>query len=159
MKEPWEGGDSVRNPGSPRERVGRAIAALKGARWGAHALLLMALVLTGCGPGAQSTAAPQAGSGTTAPSEARPLVIFVRVEPSTLATRSFVRKSAGLFFVWRVFNAMPAVIDGHGVPQPELLASLPQLNTDSWQVFPDGTMRTTYTLRPNLTWHDGQPLT
>src|SRR5439155_14505785 len=27
------------------------------------------------------------------------------------------------------------------------------------QVFPDGTMQTTYTLRPNLTWHDGEPLT
>src|SRR5439155_17431673 len=33
------------------------------------------------------------------------------------------------------------------------------LNTESWQVFPDGTMQTAYTLRPNLTWHDGQPLT
>src|SRR5205085_2800972 len=36
---------------------------------------------------------------------------------------------------------------------------LPQLNTDSWKVFPDGTMETTYRLRPNLVWHDGAPLT
>src|SRR5439155_17572422 len=30
---------------------------------------------------------------------------------------------------------------------------------ESWQVFPDGRMETTYKLRPNLTWHDGTPLT
>src|SRR5439155_26474077 len=33
------------------------------------------------------------------------------------------------------------------------------LNTDSWKVFPDGRMETTYHLKPNLTWHDGAPLT
>jgi peptide/nickel transport system substrate-binding protein len=53
---------------------------------------------------------------------------------------------------------LPALLDSTGTPRPELLASLPALNTESWQVFPDGTMQTTYTLRPNLTWHDGQPL-
>ena len=37
--------------------------------------------------------------------------------------------------------------------------TLPELGTNSWQVFPDGTMETTYQLRPNLTWHDGAPLT
>src|SRR5262249_39697548 len=33
-----------------------------------------------------------------------------------------------------------------------------QLNTDSWRVFPDGRMQTTYRLKPNLTFHDGAPL-
>lgn len=42
--------------------------------------------------------------------------------------------------------------------QPYLVEALPQLNTDSWQVFPDGRMQTTFHLRPNLTWHDGTPL-
>ena len=37
--------------------------------------------------------------------------------------------------------------------------SLPQLNTDTWRVGSDGRMETTYRLRPNLTWHDGAPLT
>jgi len=39
-----------------------------------------------------------------------------------------------------------------------MLAETPQLNTDTWRVFPDGTMETTYRLRQGLTWHDGQPL-
>jgi peptide/nickel transport system substrate-binding protein len=96
---------------------------------------------------------------TVAPTDSRPLVVFIRVEPATLATRAFVQKSAGLFFPWRLVNALPAVTDAHGLPQPELLSTLPVLNSDTWQVFADGTMRTVYTLRPHLTWHDGQPLT
>ena len=36
---------------------------------------------------------------------------------------------------------------------------MPQLNTESWRVFPDGRMETTYALKPNLAWHDGAPLT
>src|SRR5581483_8890434 len=59
---------------------------------------------------------------------------------------------------YRLFNALPVLMDDKAQPRPELLASLPTLNTDSWQVFPDGTMQTSYTLRPNLTWHDGEPL-
>src|SRR5205823_288854 len=37
--------------------------------------------------------------------------------------------------------------------------TLPQLNTDTWRVFPDGRMETTYRLKPGLSWHDGAPLT
>jgi peptide/nickel transport system substrate-binding protein len=51
------------------------------------------------------------------------------------------------------------VLDDQGNPQPYLAQALPQLNTDGWKVFPDGTMETTYRLKPNLTWHDGTPLT
>src|SRR5437867_6133273 len=93
------------------------------------------------------------------PAHARPLVMFVRVEPSSVAMRALVQPGASLHATLRVFNALPALLDARGVPQPELLASLPALNTDSWRVFPDGTMETTYTLRPNLVWHDGQRLT
>src|SRR5438105_179763 len=127
------------------------------ARLGSGALLL-ATGLMACAP-----APTGGGSQATAPVNVvaidRPLVIFVGVEPSTVATRGLVQKGAGLHAALRIFNALPALIDDKGLPRPELLASLPALNTDTWQVFPDGTMQTTYTLRPNLTWHDGQPLT
>jgi peptide/nickel transport system substrate-binding protein len=43
--------------------------------------------------------------------------------------------------------------------QPQLASELPRLNTESWRVTPDGRMETTWKLRPNLRWHDGQPLT
>ncbi|HEY3117488.1 MAG TPA: ABC transporter substrate-binding protein [Chloroflexota bacterium] len=121
-------------------------------------LLLCPLLLTGCATGTPG-GSPSGNPPTTSASPDKLLVIFVRVEPSTLATRSFVQKSAGLFVPWRLFNALPALVDAHGDSLPELLAELPALNTGSWQVFPDGTMQTNYTVRPNLTWHDGQPLT
>src|SRR5581483_1099993 len=119
-----------------------------------------ALILSGCassGPGApRSETAPVAAPPAE---QARPLVIYVRAEPSGVGWRQFKQSSALIRTSQRIFNALPALIDDRGVAQPELLASLPSLNTDSWRVFPDGTMQTTYTLRPNLTWHDGEPLT
>ena len=59
----------------------------------------------------------------------------------------------------RAFNASLALIDTDSAPRPYLAESLPQVNTDAWKVNADGTMETTYTLRPNLAWHDGQALT
>ena len=49
--------------------------------------------------------------------------------------------------------------DDHDVPFPILVERLPNQSDGSWTVNSDGTMKTIYTLRPNLTWHDGTPLT
>ena len=45
------------------------------------------------------------------------------------------------------------------MPRPYLAERLIQLNTDSWQVSPDGRMQTTWKLRQGIKWHDGAPLT
>jgi peptide/nickel transport system substrate-binding protein len=58
----------------------------------------------------------------------------------------------------RLFNAELDIEDGRATVHPYVAESLPQLNSDSWRVFPDGRMETTYRLKPNLTWHDGTPL-
>ncbi|MBM2809820.1 MAG: hypothetical protein HW416_579 [Chloroflexi bacterium] len=123
-------------------------------------ILLVALALTGCAAGGPATTRGSDTAPTTVPpTQARPLVLFLAAEPSGVAWRGFKQSSANIRAPQRIFNALPSLIDGRGLPQPELLVSLPALNTDTWQVFPDGTMQTTYTLRPNLAWHDGQPLT
>ncbi|MBM2809795.1 MAG: 4-phytase [Chloroflexi bacterium] len=132
---------------------------LGAARWTVNGILLATLALTGCGPGQPRVAGPEAAPSTVPPTDAPPLVIFLGNQPNSLAMRPFAAKGRGIYVAWRMFNALPVLTDARGQPQPELLSSLPSLNTDSWQVFPDGTMQTTYTLRPNLTWHDGQPLT
>jgi peptide/nickel transport system substrate-binding protein len=46
-----------------------------------------------------------------------------------------------------------------GDPYPILAEAVPTLENGQWRVFPDGRMETTWTLRPNLTWHDGTPIT
>jgi len=58
----------------------------------------------------------------------------------------------------RAFNAALTVNGENGLPSPYLAEALPQLNTDSWKVSPEGGMETTYRLKPNLTWHDGTAL-
>jgi peptide/nickel transport system substrate-binding protein len=61
--------------------------------------------------------------------------------------------------VSRLFNAGLMLRDGEGNFRPYLAETAPELNTDSWRVFPDGGMETSYRLKPNLVWHDGMPLT
>jgi peptide/nickel transport system substrate-binding protein len=49
--------------------------------------------------------------------------------------------------------------DNQGAIVPRLAAALPSVSDDSWVVNPDGTMRTTWKLRSDVTWHDGTPFT
>ncbi|MBM2811191.1 MAG: hypothetical protein HW416_1950 [Chloroflexi bacterium] len=49
--------------------------------------------------------------------------------------------------------------DDRGTPFPMLAAEIPTRDRGSWVVRPDGTMRTTFTLRGSVTWHDGTALT
>jgi len=81
----------------------------------------------------------------------------VRYEVVGLAPKRL--EAAASEWTKRPFNASLAVVDGSGTRQPYLAESLPRLDTDSWKVSADGKMETTYHLKPNLTWHDGQPLT
>ncbi|MBM2811569.1 MAG: hypothetical protein HW416_2328 [Chloroflexi bacterium] len=89
----------------------------------------------------------------------RTLVIAVGGEPGSIATRTLVQSGGGRQFSTKIFNAQLGLLDDRAQPVPQLAASLPQLNSDSWRVFADGRMETTYRLRPNLAWHDGSPLT
>lgn len=70
-----------------------------------------------------------------------------------------IRTTANPSTTKRAFNAALTLTDSYGATHAYLAEVLPQLNTETWRVFPDGRMETTYRLRPGLTWHDGQPLT
>ena len=126
-------------------------------RWVIAAALI---VLAGCAPPAAAPSRPPT-QGEPAPQTAaaptRTLTIAVRYEVNDLGANTVGRRPSPA--VKRLFNAGLSLIDGKGQAQPYLAASLPRLNTESWRVAPDGRMETTYTLKPNLTWQDGQPLT
>lgn len=131
----------------------------------AASILVTLMIGAACAPWAGPTRGePRAGPGQ-GPSDAgaprsRALVMGARFEVGALAGKVVPGLSLPAIHVTkRLFNAAIAMVDGKGIPQPYLTERLPQLNTDTWQVFPDGRMETTYPLRPNLTWHDGQPLT
>jgi peptide/nickel transport system substrate-binding protein len=125
-------------------------------RYLAALLVTLLLAIAACGP---APSARQQETGVPTPAN-QTLVIIDRGEPASLAPRSLAPSAGvGLGGSQRVFNATLVLEDEMLLLQPYLADAVPQLNTESWRVFPDGRMETTYRLRPNLTWHDGAPLT
>ncbi|HEY3117837.1 MAG TPA: ABC transporter substrate-binding protein, partial [Chloroflexota bacterium] len=125
-------------------------------RDGVRALLVFgALVIAACTPGG----AANQGAAKSAPAVPnRVLSIAVRTEGESLAAKAL--SNAGINIIPSTpFNAGLVYHDAADVPHAELASELPQLNSDTWRVLPDGRMETTYRLKPNLAWHDGQPLT
>jgi peptide/nickel transport system substrate-binding protein len=116
---------------------------------------LLALIAVSCSP-AQGPG-QTAGEPGPQPTQSRTLVVAHRYEMVSLAAK--VSQPNGPISTTRLFNAALSMIDDEGRSRPYLAEALPQLNTPSWRVFPDGRMETTYALRNNLTWHDGTPLT
>jgi peptide/nickel transport system substrate-binding protein len=125
----------------------------------ALAIALVALCLgTACAPPPSPGGSPSSATGGSA-QPARTLIAAVASEPRGLSGRTIAQGGASQQFPKRLFNADLALLDDQSTPMPYLAEALPQLNTDSWRVFPDGRMETTYRLRPNLVWHDGTPHT
>lgn len=113
-----------------------------------------ALLALSCTPAA--TGQPGA-TGEAQRTPQRTLVFISPGEPPNLTSKLGTGgRGAG---VQPVFSRGFVSEDNQGVMRPILLETLPQPNTGTWRVFPDGQMEVTYTLRPGLTWHDGAPLT
>ena len=121
-------------------------------------LFLIAAAVLGCGTGGPSSPPSPSGEPSTAPSPSRTLHLLIRAEPVSLAAKPLEGTGVSIRSATRPFNATLDINDGREQVRPYLAEALPQVNTDTWRVFPDGRMETTYRLRPNLTWHDGTPL-
>ncbi len=125
--------------------------------------VLAAIVVFVVGCGAGTPRINQAGESRTdggrGADQSRTLVMTTRAEPDTIAAKE-VMSVTGLSFdaTPRIFNAGLALLDAREAPLPYLVEAHPQLSTDTWRVFADGRMETTYRLRPNLRWHDGAAL-
>jgi peptide/nickel transport system substrate-binding protein len=116
----------------------------------------LALILTtGCN---QVHPVPPRNESSAAAAPARTLIMVTRAEPTTLGGTLLANTGLGQGVARRLANAALTLLDGDANPRPYLAESLPRLGTESWQVFPDGRMITTYRLKPDLTWHDGTAL-
>ncbi|HZT06859.1 MAG TPA: peptide ABC transporter substrate-binding protein [Chloroflexota bacterium] len=129
--------------------------------------ITLAALATSLGLSACQSPQPSRPEGT-APADAHAgqhtLVIVANQVPTDFAAKGLAGGTGAATGVAEnvagtIFNATLAIADDRGRVSPYLASALPKLNTDSWKLFPDGSMETTYTLKPNLTWHDGQPLT
>jgi len=122
---------------------------------------LTALVLLAAACGTSSTTAPRTGSEDASPRRSAPqrtLVIGIRGELPSVAAKPLVPVTGALAPPTTLFNATLDFADERGNGQPYLAEALPDVGKGTWKVFPDGRMETNYTLRPNLTWQDGTPL-
>src|SRR6266516_5471427 len=126
------------------------------------ALAALILLWSACAPSPAPTSRPgeapvaqaPAASAPAAPTSNRPLTIVNINEPVSLNARPLSETFISYFTVRQIFNASLAVLDDKALPRPRLAEAVPQLNTDSWRVFPDGRMETTWKLKPDLVWHD-----
>ncbi len=119
--------------------------------------LVTIMIVVGCA--APAGRSPETSNNEQPRAPLRTLVMTNRGEPPSIATK---RIAPGGSLTWgttlRLANAYLTLIDGRGANIPYLAETRPALNTDTWRVFPDGKMETTYRLKPNVTWQDGSPL-
>src|SRR4051794_13655116 len=132
------------------------------------AFLAIALIGTACAPPPSSTT-PSASTSASQPAEApkpaapKHITAAIRGDPHTLSEAANVAaggsSSAGVRELEQLVNAGLLLADNTGELRPLLAEQAPALESGLWKVNPDGTMETTWKLKPNLKWHDGQPLT
>src|SRR5437763_9150732 len=106
---------------------------------------LLTLLLVACSSPDSHLAGgnPEAGNTQGAPNrQPKTLHLVTRLEAPDLVPKSS-ESGGGNEPAKRLFNAALAVIDATVVAHPYLAGELPQLNTPSWQVFPDGRMEMT----------------
>lgn len=161
---------SEKDGGRPA-RMGRPVAALahRSARSVPHAparralALLLGLALLACSaPAARESAlsgatSADAGERSTGPKRA---VVAIRGEPRTISTKIDSSPSVpGGADVETMLHAGTALVDADGKLRPQLAREVPSVENGLWVVAPDGRMETTWRLRPDARWHDGQPVT
>ena len=118
------------------------------------------LSVCACAPSRETGSTTEAaGSQSGSARFDRTLSTAIRVGPDSLATRPILSGTFASFaFSRRLFNAELTLTDDRAIPRPYLAEAPPQLNTDTWRVFPDGRMETTWKLKPDTVWQDGAPL-
>jgi peptide/nickel transport system substrate-binding protein len=129
--------------------------------------LVVAVGLAGCAPARTGGPAPGAPGDTAAaaPRTQAPkrITAAIRGDPKTLNEAinfaSGSASSAGVREIEQLLNSGLNLATVHGTTVPLLAETVPSLDNGLWKVLPDGRMETTHTLRANVKWHDGTPMT
>src|SRR4030095_3223749 len=140
---------------------GLAVARL---RVGMVALVALAM-LAGCSQAAPAPTAPRATGATDAtagaPQRNTPRGTW-RIawagEPPGLGPKFGSPGGSALNELSITFNSALTYMDPAGESHPQIAAEVPTIANGGWVINPDGTMVTTYKLRPNAKWHDGATL-
>ncbi|MBM2809648.1 MAG: hypothetical protein HW416_407 [Chloroflexi bacterium] len=121
----------------------------------AQYILIGLLLAAGC---AQPRPSADTTGPATAPTERTTKTITLGVLDGVKAYGHLEYPGGGLASLSELLsNAL--VTDGNGGLEPRLASKLPSFDDGSIVLLPDGRMRTTWNLRPNVFWHDGAPFT
>ncbi|MBM2809489.1 MAG: hypothetical protein HW416_248 [Chloroflexi bacterium] len=115
------------------------------------------VALAACAPSPAPVARSSADAGQAAPRSGGTLRLTWIAEPDNLSPK-FIGGSGNSEWQWP-FTSTLTYLDMSRVPHPMIAQEIPTQANGGWVINPDGTMVTTYRLRPNTTWHDGTALT
>lgn len=126
--------------------------AIVGRRWLVAGLGAL-VILAACA----SVAPPSAPGGPAAQPAARKTLTFgVGGEPRGMG-QLFTGGNNVMAPIFTIVHDFLSRIDDQGNAVPSLALELPSQEKGTWVLNPDGTMVTTWKMRPNVTWHDGTP--
>jgi peptide/nickel transport system substrate-binding protein len=122
-------------------------------------ILVSAILASACAP-----AAPAGSSSSVErPVAAAPKVLTVGIqqEPTTLVgfVATTQRLGGGAPNVYYMVHDDLLVENDRGAYEARLVREQISVEKGTWKVNPDGSMETTWTLLPNIKWHDGTPFT
>ncbi|HEY3118212.1 MAG TPA: peptide ABC transporter substrate-binding protein [Chloroflexota bacterium] len=90
------------------------------------------------------------------------IVAAINSNPPTLSS-SDIGAGSGTYqggdAIEDLINGGLAVVDNRSTLVPQLSEMVPSTDNGLWQVFPDGTMETRWSIKPQAAWHDGVPFT
>jgi peptide/nickel transport system substrate-binding protein len=130
-------------------------------RGGLISLVAIILLATSCA--SPSSPSAPSRSGDTARQPAAPKIITIGILREPNSFHPDLNQGTGA----QGGNTQPLLIphnylvvqNDRGLFQPQLAAEQIAIERGTWQLNADGTMETTWKLRPNVRWHDGTPFT
>jgi peptide/nickel transport system substrate-binding protein len=126
----------------------------------AFALLLALLTCMGaCAPAAEPSRSPSQPSAP-APAQKKTLTLAMQQEPIAFIRNlhTGIQGDTGREPQHMLHDQLVVEIE-YERHYPQLAVELPSIEKGTWRVNADGTMDTTWKLKPNVKWHDGHPFT
>jgi peptide/nickel transport system substrate-binding protein len=124
------------------------------------AALAAVCLLAACAPAASTGGMP---GGRAPDSVATPKTLTIGIQREPVGFNSElqpgVTSAGGATQVLPIAHDYLVVEESHEVFSPRLATQLIALADGTWRTHPDGSMETTWRLRPDVRWHDGAPFT
>jgi peptide/nickel transport system substrate-binding protein len=117
-------------------------------------LLVLALgLLVACAPPAGQSAGPSAAASV--PVQKKRVVVGLQQGMTAVS----VKAAGNADKIEYLIHAGLAQIDPRTVLHPQLAEAVPSVENGLWKLLPGGRMETTWKIRSDARWHDGEPIT